>query len=198
MNFNSVIEEWILARLKQAQQGLVAKVVLFDKEAMRADVKPFLQDKAGSELIDWPTLPKIPVQMLIAGDFYIRPDYQPGDLVWVTFATHDIDDSLGEKQLPKSVKTFDLASACVVGGVTPDGWTPPTEFGAEDGLLIGHKDGDAYLKFESDKATAVFGTKKVEMSNGGVRVFDGAVWTNFMTHVHVETGVSTLAPTVGS
>ncbi len=195
MNFNDLMEEWIGARQREVQQGLVAEVVLFDKEAMRADVKPFLQDVAEGDRIDWPTLPKLPVLMIIAGSNYIRPVYEPGDLVWVTFATHDIDDGLGNKRLPKSKKVFDLASASVVCGVTPDGWTPPAEFGTEDGLLIGHKDGDAYVRFESDKVTAVFGTKKVEWSDGGMRFFNGALWTNFMTHTHAGVG---LPPTPGT
>lgn len=198
MNFNSVMEEWIAARLKEAQQGLVAEVVKFDKQAMRADVKPFLQDVAEGEKIDWPTLPNLPVQMILAGGFYIRPDYQAGDLVWVTFATHDIDDALGNKRLPKSEKVFDLASASVTCGVTPDGWTPPTEFGSEDGLLVGHIGGNAYVLFEDDKVTAIFGTRKVEWSTGGMRFFNGAVWTNFMTHTHTETGTITTGPIAGS
>lgn len=199
--FAEVVKAKIAAEVKGVQQGLVCLIDRFDKQTMRADVRPLQANPpVGNSLPEpYPILPNLPVQFLFAGDFYIRPDYQAGDMVWVTFATHDVDNSLREDTLEESKRVFDLSSASVSHAVAPTDWTSPTEFSGA-GLLIGHKDGDAYLQFEDDKVTAFFqaGARKVEWSNGGMRFWNGSVWTNFMTHTHNETGAVTLAPNAGT
>lgn len=200
--FSGVVKDMVNLQVKQAQQGMVCVIDTFDKQTMRADVRPLVAEPpvGNSVPAPLPILPNLPVQFLFAGSFYIRPDYAVGDMVWVTFATHDIDSSLEGSTLEESKRVFDLSSASVAYAVAPTGWTAPAEFGTDDGLLIGHKDGNAYLRFEDDKVTAFFqgGARKVEWSSGGMRFWNGAVWTNFMTHKHVETGASTLAPTAGT
>lgn len=182
-----VTKEAIVKEVQRVEQGLVGLISSFDKETMRADVKPLQADPAvgNSAPVPLPVLPSIPVSLIYAGDFYIRPNYQEGDMVWVSFATRDIASSLRGETLERSKRVFDLSSASVAYAIAPTDWTPPAEF-SEDGLLIGHKDGDAYLKFESDKVTAYFdgGDKKVEWSDGGMRFWNGTAWTNFATHVH--------------
>lgn len=194
--FSKEIKEAIESRVNRAQQGMVCLIENFDMQAMRADVKPLMAEKAvgNSDPVALPILPDIPVAFLYAGNFYIRPDYQTGDMVWVTFATRDIDESLKGNTKEESERTFDLSSASVAYGVAPTDWTPPTEFG-DAGLLIGHKDGNAYIHFGASAITGIFGTKKVEWSNGGMRFYNGAVWTNFMTHTHAGVG---LPPTPGT
>lgn len=198
--FTEMLEQKIEDEVVRAQQSMVCKIVEFDKETMRATVQPLLAEKAVGEAapVALPLLPNIPVNFLFAGGFYIRPHYAVDDMVTVTFSTHDIDESLEGTTKEVSEKVLDLANATVTGGVAPTGWSHPAEFESEDGLLIGHEDGDAYLKFEDSVVTAIFGTKKVEWSNSGMRFFNGALWTNFMTHKHVETGASTNSPTVGT
>jgi hypothetical protein len=200
MDWTDYIEELIQSRIERIEQGLVCKIQSFDKQAMRADVVPFIQEKREGQLENYPTLPGVPVAYLFSGEFYIRPHYLPDDLVWVTFATRDIESSLRETVAEESPKRFDLENACVIGGVAPTGFTAPDEF-SEDGLLIGHTGGDAYIQFESDKMTALFdaGSKKVELSDGGMRFFNGSVWTNFMTHVHPTAATGPPSPpTVGT
>jgi hypothetical protein len=195
-----MIENKIDTSLLEVQQSMVCEITKFNKQTMRADVQPLLSEEPVGNAVarTFPIISNIPVKYLYDGAFYMRPDYQVGTMVWVTFATHEIDDSLKGEKLEASKVVFDIANACVMGGVARTGATTPAEFDSEDGLLIGHKDGAAYLKFESDKITAIFGTKKVELSNGGMRFFDGVLWTNFMTHKHIETGVVTLSPTAGT
>lgn len=184
--FPEALKQKLNDELNRVQQGMVCLIDKFDKQTMRADVKPLLAEPpvGKSPPAPLPILPNLPVQFLFDGAFYIRPDYKAGTMVWVTFATHDVDNSLKGSTLEESKRVFDLSSASVVCAVAPTDWTPPAEFGSEDGLLIGHKDGAGYIKFESDKMTSVFGTKKLEFSNGGMRFFNGALWTNFMTHTH--------------
>jgi len=197
VTFSKVVADKIKEEVKRVEQGLVCEIDRFDKSTMRADVKPLTAEPpvGNATAVPLPILPNLPVQYLHAGKYYIRPHYEPGDMVWVTFATHDVDNSLEGKTLEESKRVFDLSSASVSHAVAPTNWTPPTEFDSEDGLLIGHEDGAGYLKFESDKVTGIFGANKVELASGGMRVFNGAVWTNFMTHTHAGVG---LPPTPGT
>lgn len=200
--FAEMLENKIDASLLEVQQSMVCVITKYDKSAMRADVQPLLAEEpvGNAAPVPFPLIANIPVNAVMSGKFYIRPAYDVGDKVWVSFATHEIDESLKDNTLEASKIVFDLASACVIGGVTGPNDTPPVEFGTEDGLLIGHKLGDAYLRFESDKVTAFFqgGSRKVEWSNGGMRFWNGINWTNFMTHKHTETGTVTTSPITGT
>lgn len=198
--FPETIKAKLAEEVGRIQQGMICVIDTFDKETMRANVKPLMAEKpiGNSEPEALPILPNIPVGYIWDGNYYIRPDYQNGTTVWVTFATHDIDESLKGNIKQESERVFDLSSAMVVCGIAQTDQDMPAEFGSEDGLLIGHKDGNAYIKFESDKVTAIYGTKKVEFSDGGMRFFNGALWTNYMTHQHTETGAITSAPIAGT
>lgn len=200
--FAEMLENKVDKTLLEVQQSMVCVIVKYDKSAMRADVQPLLAEEpvGNAASVPFPLIPNIPVNAVMSGSFYIRPAYDVGDKVWVSFATHEIGESLKDNTLEASKVVFDLTSACVIGGVTGPNDVPPAEFATEDGLLIGHKDGDAYLKFESNKVTAFFdgGDKKVEWSSGGMRFWNGSVWTNFMTHTHTETGTVTTGPIPGS
>lgn len=194
--FAEMMERKIEKETLRIQQGLVAKIVKFDKQAMRADVQPIIAEPpdGSADPEPYPILPDLPVGFIWDGAFYIRPDYQDDTMVWVTFSTRDIDEPLKDNTVEESKRVFDLSSAMVVCGLAPTDWTPPTEF-SDAGLIMGHKDGAAYIQFGSSVITGIFGTKKVEWSNGGMRFFNGAVWTNFMTHTHAGVG---LPPTPGT
>lgn len=196
MDFLDFLDEYMDSKMIRSQQGMVCKVVEFDKETMRADVQPYLKDdsQVGEDPEDYPTLPSIPVGISFGGGFYIRQVYDVDDLVWVTFATHDIDEPMKENAQPASKKTFDLENASIAYGLIKTGKTTPSEF-SDSGLLIGHEDGNAYVRFENNKITMFFGADKVEFDSGGMKAFIAAVGTNFLTHVH---GVAGTPPVPGS
>ena len=84
---------------------------------------------------------------------------------------------------------FDLASASVVCGLAPEAWTPPAEFGTEDGLLIGSQDGTAYILFESGKITMKFGTTTIECDATNVKQTVSGVFTTLRLHTHAGVGL---------
>jgi len=176
MSFTAFLRKLVEDRTEEIQQGMVCKIESFDKSTMRADVQPLLtfEDPVTRAQKDLPKLPDVPVQFLYAGGFYIRPQYSAGDLVWVTFATHDVDEALDELKRPISPKTFGIENAMVVGGLAPNKWTPPAEFGSEDGLLIGEEGGAAYIKFGTSDITFKAGTLEVKIDASGIEVKDGA------------------------
>jgi len=127
--------------------GCIGKIEKHDLSTMRADVKPLIKYTAAGDTIasDFAVIPGIPVMFLYAGGYYIRPEYQRGDLVWVTFATHNIAQGLTGRSDEAEGATFNRESAAVVSGVAPANWAQPTNF-TQSGLLVGHKDGNTVLR----------------------------------------------------
>jgi hypothetical protein len=132
--------------------GCIGRIESHDTQKMRADVKPLLQytTSGKSTSQDYKILPDIPVLFLYAGGFYIRPEYKKGDLVWVTFATHEIRQGLNGRPDSTSGRLFSMENAAVEHGIAKTGWTAPSEF-SESGLLLGHEDGDLYFQITKDK-----------------------------------------------
>jgi len=171
--FTNFLKKLVDDKAEDIQQGMIAEILSFDKEKFRADIQPQLTvGESGSELIA--AIPDVPVQALYAGGYYIRPEYKPGDLVWVAFATHDTDAALDGNVRPASPKTFGLENAVVIGGVLPSSFTPPPEFGSESGLLIGEESGNAFMKFGASDITFKLGTLEVKIDASGIEVKDGA------------------------
>jgi hypothetical protein len=169
MSFSELIDDYWNDRAQSMQVGLVATIEKFEKGKMRADVKPLLKLKnsLGDET-DYPVLSDVPVSFLHAGGFYVRPEYERGDYVWVTFATNDISNSLDGNTRAASDKKFSLENACVVNGIAKNNFSAPSEFDSEDGLLIGHKDGNSYMVFSDDKIVFKTNQNEVEIGDNGI------------------------------
>jgi len=145
MSFVGFLEEFVDRKISEIQQGMICKIDKFDKKKMKADVKPLYKETNEiDEEVDLPVIPDIPVMFIKCGDYYIRPDYKKDDLVWVGFATYDIEDALCEDEKSLSKKMNNLENACVLGGIAKTDWQNPDNFD-NDGLLIGHKDGTMYI-----------------------------------------------------
>jgi hypothetical protein len=146
----AAIKEAIKKSLKaNVKQGMICKIKSFDKEKMRADVLPLLQT---AEDVELGVIGDVAVGFLKAGGFYIRPEYQAGDMVWITFSSYDIDDARGGLSRTAKV-TFTLDNAMVVCGIAKDDWTPPGNF-SESGLLIGNEDDSLFLNLSGSDITA--------------------------------------------
>jgi hypothetical protein len=105
MDFSTFIKDFFDTYSRQIQLGLPCKIEKFDKEKMRADVQPFMKIKNNmDEEITYPILSNLPVQFIYAGGFYIRPAYERGDNVWVTFSTFDMSNGLDEYTRAESKK----------------------------------------------------------------------------------------------
>lgn len=188
--------------------GCVAKIEKHDVKTMRAEVTPLLiYTNQGKKSINAAHIPDVPVLFIHAGGFYIRPKYQKDDLVWLTFATHDINDALKSKAVKTDGKIFSAENVAIVHGIAATKWQPPQQF-EEDGLVIGHKDNkvrmaltDSVIKMKAEKVTiegAVEITGEVNAS-GNISTEKEIVWkskttpTHGSTHIH-GTGVGPSAP----
>ena len=141
---NRFVTEFVEKNIKQGAVGIIQS---FNGSKMRADVDVLqkTQDDEEQTPVDFGVLPDLPVQFLYAGGSFIKPNYQKGDMVWITFATNDIDDSLKGIKTVDNDGEFNLAAASVSHGIAPEGWTPPANFN-KTGLVIG--DDQVYLQVD--------------------------------------------------
>jgi hypothetical protein len=200
MDFSTFIQDFFNSFARQIQLGLPCKIEKFDKKTMRADVQPFMKIKnAKNEETAYPILCDLPVQFVYAGGFYIRPAYARGDVVWVTFSTFDMSDGLNEYSRAESSKIFSLENACVSHAIASGKFTPPPEFGTEDGLIIGEKGGASYMVFASDSITMKFsnGAKSIKFDSTGVASDGEVVANNSLTPVHLSTHTHPFTPGLG-
>mgnify|MGYP000851944458 CR=1 FL=1 len=207
-----LMNDYFDKRMKNVIVGCVGRIETHDAVAMRADVKPLLKYVATGETIarEFALLPGIPVQMVFAGGYYIRPKYRRGDLVWVSFSTHAIARGLsgGLDSIDESI--FPREGASVAGGLTPNGWTAPDDL-SQDGLILGHEDGGAVIRLGED-TTFITGNVEVDgdlavsgkvEADGEITAMAGPNQVNQSTHTHpyVDTPVgpaATSPPTPGS
>jgi hypothetical protein len=71
----------------------------------------------------------------------------------------------------------------VSAGIAPTGWQPPAEF-SQQGLLIGQKDGNAYIQFTENGINMAFGQTTIAFSASGMSVTEDGVEYDFVTHIH--------------
>ena len=188
MIYTEYLKKMLDDKVLQIQQGMIGTIESFDRQTMRADVLPIIaQRNDDGDLQQYPVLPRIPVGLIWAGGFYLCPDYKKGDLVWITFATRDIDEPMRENVKEESKKVFGLENACVICSVAKTNRTMPTEF-SESGLLIGHEDGNAYIRFEDDKIVMVFGTREITFDANGIKSDSGIIFHTLDGHFHSSFG----------
>jgi len=184
-DFTEFIEKAIDEQIGEIQLGMIGKIEKFDKSLMRADVQPLmkLKDNENDLEVELPILSDLPVLFERSGGFVIRPIYENGDLVWIGFATHDIENALKEYSRLASEKKFELQNACIMGGITKDNFISDNPILFEkDGLIIGHEKSGISLR----------------ITEAGIFVSNGTTEFNLLTHVHI-TGVGPSGqPTPGS
>lgn len=176
VSLTMLMEDHFNERAREIQLGLVGKIKKFDKEKMRADVQPLMKIKnALGQETDYPVLADVPVLYYFGGGFFVRPVYESGDLVWVGFSTFDTDQSLNGYARAESGKIFSLENAVVISGIAKTNTIDSTAFASNDGLIIGHKDGNAILRIEKDKIIFKFGTEEITLSSTGIETTLGQV-----------------------
>jgi hypothetical protein len=172
--FVDFLEEYLHERLADIDIGMIGKIETFDSKKMRADVIPLLKKKSSDQEIEYSIIKDVPVCFLFSGGFYIRPAYQQGDLVYITFSTHDIEQALKEEISLASERIFCSDNALIVGSVAKTDWEPPDEF-SEDGLLIGHKNGKVFTHYKEDEIIHKVGQTTFKMTDSEVNINDGAL-----------------------
>jgi hypothetical protein len=209
---SDLLQKYIDKRIGDVLIGCIGRIERHDASAMRADVAPLLAYTVSGERIsrDFAVLPDIPVLYLWAGDFYIRPEYKRGDLVWVTFATHEIKQGLRGLPDQTGKRLFSRENAAVVHGIARAGWTAPDDFTLE-GLIMGHADGELCMQICSDRIKLkgilevdgdISATGRVD-ADGEItaKAGDAAVSVSTHTHPYMDTPAgpsNTQSPTPGT
>ncbi len=155
MSFTELLNKFVDLKTTDIQLGMVCQIESFDDSGMRADVKPLLKiENDLGETKDFPILADIPVMFYNGDPFAIKPAYTKGDMVWVGFATHDIENALQEYSRTASKKTFEMHNACVLGAIVKDDFSFDNVYmirKESDHIALGKKDGMAewLIKAES-------------------------------------------------
>lgn len=139
---------------EQINGAMVGRIERFNASEMKADVLPLINNTDGSQ----PSLLiEVPVTMLRAGGFVIRPPYQKGDIVLIVFVDRGMDNFLlsGKSSMPSGTRKHSLDDAVIVGSVLP--FTQALPSGYADDLVIGTED---------------FNSKIVMQRNGNI-IIDG-------------------------
>lgn len=152
MSIARLFDDFFHARGREIIIGCIGIVEAHDISTMRADVKPLMRYLATgpTRVNEYQIIPRIPVLFLYAGGYYIRPEYKRGDLVWVTFATHEIERPLAGVPGNTDGRLFSRENAAVVYGIAKTGWSSPADF-SKAGLIIGHESGGMYAHFQQGK-----------------------------------------------
>ena len=117
--------------------GKICLIETFDREKMRASVKPLGKRRVDDSVQEWSIVANVPVRFEFTetGES-IRAEYSRGDMVYVTWANRDIKGPLRGEDNEESLTLFSAENATVVGAVLKTGKTPPSHF-INPGLLVG-------------------------------------------------------------
>ena len=132
--------------------GCVGEIQSHNTTRMTADVRPLLKfTQQGQPLSeDYAVIPDLPVAYTRGNGFYIRHEFERGDLVWVSFATHPIEQALRGLPDPDNGRLFSQENGVVMFGIQKATAIAPAEF-SKSGLLIGHKNGDVCIRITEDE-----------------------------------------------
>ncbi len=189
MSLPKLIQDIITDNLSNIDIGVMAKVNSFNKLTLTASVTPLIKKKDKSnknKYVNYSAIKDVPCLTLSAGEFYIRPEYKSGDLVWLSFSTHETEAGLRGMYDKETDRIFSKENCVVTGYVNSQISIPPTEWVSEDGLIIGHKGGMSYMVFENNKISMKFakGISSIEFSATGVKVITPAGAVDLITHLH--------------
>ena len=180
MSLAELIDKAIDNKIKQIPQTLICTIETFDKEKLRAKVKPLYKSVFNDKEIDYPVLNNIPVLCNVLGnDVSIRPDYKKGDLCLVVCSTFNFDSQMKGVSAPESDGLFGKENAVLIGGLAKTGWTEPDKY-SEDGIVINYKD-----------------LYNIIINDLGITVSGVAGSFNLLTHTHTSAvpGNQTSPPT---
>jgi len=165
MYFELLIQDAILAALERVEMSFVAEILTFDKTTMRATIRPRLfaevkdAQSGKREKQDIPDIQDVPVEMIYAGGYYIRPVYATGDLVHVSCYASATKPAIdGNTRANAKLLRFQLSNCSVTGGLVPKGTTAPAGW-SEAGLVIGK--GGKYIAL-SDAGVKIVGNVNVQ------------------------------------
>jgi hypothetical protein len=188
MKYIEFIEKFINRKLRYVQTGLICKIEKFDAAKWRADVKPLMKYKnAYGVETEYPVLINIPVVVQKQGDYFIKPNYVNGDLVWVGFSAFDIENPAQEYTRVESTKIHELHNACVLGAIVKENYSATTAQ-KESGVVIGKSSGTVEPAIKGDTFLDAFNTFLDTVS----QIVPGSVAQNATALTAIKTAATVL------
>lgn len=148
MELNDIIRRIVDNKISELHTCLPARIEKYDPQKLRAEIT--LLNKAeleGGEVIIPPII-EVPVRVLKAGPFLIRPPYEKGDVVLVIFSERALDKLLitGEPESVQLTRKHALDDALVLGGLRAEQADKAPEEYSKD-LIAGMTDGEEWFSY---------------------------------------------------
>ena len=198
MSFTDYQKDLIDSKLSQIKIGMIAKIVSYDKQKVRATIEPLYKITGENKtLIKMANIENVPVEFFFDGEYYIRPDYKPGVMVWCSYSERDIYKALRDFNDVQSEKLFSSENLCIMGAIAKTNWSSPSDF-SKSGLIMGHKDGGINVQFTSSKLLINGGGRGVARKDDSAvsdTISDAVFWT-WITGAHaILAGLGLAVPT---
>lgn len=146
-SLEDVIGEILDAHSAEMHVALPGKVVSYDAAKQVADVQPQLRDVfvgSDGEFVDrpFPVLPRVPVQFLRGGGFFVIVPVAVGDTGLLVFCDLPLDRwrSSGQSSHPGDLRRHSMTSAVFIPGLVPTG-AALSEASANADLVLGKAGG---------------------------------------------------------
>lgn len=201
-----VIGEILDTRSAELRVALPGKVVRYDAAAQVADIQPQLRDVflgSDGEFVDrsFPVLPRVPVQFMRGGGFFVIVPIAVGDTGLLVFNDLPLDRwrATGQQSHPGDVRRHSLTSAVFIPGLVPTA-SALSEASANADLVLG-KAGGLAARITAGNLMQVGGGSDFVALAALVKARLDTIQAAFDSHIHVTTatlglaGVATIART---
>lgn len=141
-----IVENMINQELEDLHTAAPARIEKYDPERMIAEITLLYKNK--NEIL--PPIIEVPVTLLKAGSFIIRPPYKSGDIVLVVFSERSLDYILNlAPQDPKCKTKHRIDDAMIVSGIRIDAQGKLSSAFINDLLMQNTFTGDYFVMKES-------------------------------------------------
>lgn len=166
----------------QSRTALPAEIERFDEQQLKADVTLLHRNEKNEN----PTIVDVPVSVVRAGGFVIRPPYSQGDVVLLLFSDKDLEGVLfdGESRPPTRVQNNQLDYAIVIGGLSVHTETINLD-GEADSIQIATEDNSGRIELQTD-GTLIIDSGSVKLGDQGSleKLVQATVQDAINTHTH--------------
>ena len=166
--FDSLLEN----KLEDLHTAILVKVVEYDPELQKVNVKPILKKMDGEE---YPMILNVPIAIPNTEKFYITMPYKKGDWGFVVFSERDFEDSIysGDEQEIGHTRKHDITDAVFIGGIKP--FSEELEHSNDEDIVIAHKEKKCkiFIKENAEIEVETEGEINVE-ADGDVHVHSNA------------------------
>lgn len=175
MEPKDLIKALIDQALTELHVALPARIEKYDPKTLRAEVTVLAKKTLEGKPVTIPPIVEVPVAILKAGPFVIRPPYVQGDIVQVLFNERALDNILisGDPQEVGLTRKHTLDDAVVIGGLRVENHPElPEEY--SDGLYIANVEQDSKVALAKNGDIFIQGKDVTIKKAGTIKLGEGA------------------------